>query len=81
MSKETGKRAATQAAQVLRSSTGTAKEKSAAGSALTQRRTQLEETSARAASRASDVLRNPASSAAAKSAAASALAQRSKRGG
>ncbi|MBX9591783.1 MAG: hypothetical protein K2X43_21025 [Hyphomonadaceae bacterium] len=54
--------------------------KSAAGSALTQRRS-TEVTSAKAASAAARTLANPRASAAAKSAAASALTQRAgKRG-
>jgi hypothetical protein len=78
MSRETGKRAASRASQVLRDPSSTAKEKSAAASALTQRKTQLEETSLQVAQEASAVLRDPSSSAAAKSAAASALSQRAK---
>jgi hypothetical protein len=79
MSKETGKRAASRASEILRDPLSTAKEKSAAASTLTQRKTQLEETSLRVARTASEVLRDPSSSTAAKSAAASALAQRSKK--
>jgi hypothetical protein len=78
MSRETGKGAASRASQVLRNPTSTAREKSAAASTLTQRKTQLEVTSAQVAQKASAVLRNPSSSAAAKSAAASALSQRAK---
>jgi hypothetical protein len=78
MSRETGKSAASRASHVLRGPTATAKEKSAAASTLTQRKTQLEMTSARVAQEASAVLRNPSANPAAKSAAASALSQRAK---
>ena len=78
MSKETSKRAASRASEVLRSPTSSEAERSAAASTLTQRWTHLEETSARVASEASAVLRDPSSTAAARTAAASALSQRAK---
>lgn len=76
---QSGKTAASQAAKVLRDPNASAAAKSAAGSALTQRATQLEQTSRAAASAASGVLRDPKSTAAEKSAAASALTQRANR--
>lgn len=76
---QSGKAAASRAAQVLRDPSASAAAKSAAGSTLTQRATQLEQTSKAAASAASQVLRDPKASAAAKSAAASALTQRANR--
>lgn len=78
MSRETGKKAATRASAVLRNPDASAAAKSAAGSALTQRKAVLEVTSANAASKASQVMRSPNASAAAKSAAASALSQRAR---
>ena len=78
MSRETSKGAAARASQVLRNPSSTTEQKSAAASALTQRKSQLEVTSAAAATKASDVLRDPFASKAAKSAAASALSQRGK---
>ena len=79
MSRETGKTAASRASQVLRNPNASAEQKSAAGSALTQRKNEREVTSVRAASRASKVLQDPNASRAAKSAAASTLSQRSRR--
>ena len=78
MSRETGKAAATRASQVLSNPASTPQQKSAAASALTQRKSQLEVTSTAVAHKASEVLRSPSSSKAAKSAAASALSQRSR---
>lgn len=78
-SEQTGKAAASRAANVLRDPNASAAARSAAGSTLTQRATELEQTSQAAASAASSVLRNPASTAAEKSAAASALTQRANR--
>lgn len=76
---QTGKAAASQAAKVLRDPNASAAAKSAAGSALTQRGTELEQTSRAAATRASQVLRDPNATAAQKSAAASTLTQRANR--
>ena len=78
MSRETGKRAASLASAILRNPSSSASARSAAASALTQRKSQVEVTSASAASKASAVLRSVSSSAAAKAAAASALSQRSR---
>lgn len=75
---QTGKAAASAAAKVLRNPNASVAAKSAAGSALTQRASQVEQTSKAAASKAAKVLANPNSSVAAKSAAASALTQRQK---
>jgi len=73
---QSGKAAASRAAKVLRDPHASAAAKSAAGSTVTQRATQLEQTSRAAATAASSVLLNPQSTAAEKSAAASALTQR-----
>jgi hypothetical protein len=78
MSRETGKKAASKASEVLRNPNASSSAKSAAGSALTQRKAIKEETSSTAATKASETLRNPNASSAAKSAAASALSQRAK---
>jgi len=78
MSRETGKRAATKASEVLRNPNASQAAKSAAGSALTQRKAQKEVTSSKAATKASEVLRNANATSAAKSAAASALSQRAR---
>lgn len=74
-----GKAAAIRASAVLRDPNAPVAAKSAAGSTLTQRVTQLEQTSRAAATAASRVLRDPASTAAQKSAAASALTLRANR--
>ncbi len=76
--RETSKKVASSAARVLSNPTSTAAEKSAAASALTQYKSQVEVTQAAAASRASEVLRDPSSTRAEKAAAASALSQRRK---
>lgn len=76
---QTSKAAASRSAKVLGDPKASAAAKSAAGSALTQRATQVEQTSRKAASAASNVLRDPKASAAEKSAAASALTQRANR--
>jgi hypothetical protein len=78
MSKETSQRVASKASRILTDPQSSASEKSAAASALTQWKSQVEETSARVASQASKVLRDPAASARAKAAAASALSQRAR---
>ena len=78
MSRETSKRVASAASKVLSNPASTAAEKSAAASALTQYRSQVEATQAAAASKASEVLRDPSSTRAEKAAAASALSQRRK---
>jgi len=67
MAKDTGKKAASHAAKTLKSSAGSAKSKTAAGSALTQKRD--------VSTQASPVLHNGRSSAATKAAAGSALSQ------
>lgn len=79
MARQTSKRVATEASKVLCDPSSSATERSAAGSALTQYRSQVEATSARAATRASAVLRDPNSTRAEKSAAASTLSQRADR--
>ncbi len=78
VSRETGKRAASLASDVLRASGASQQAKSAAASALSQRKSVIEVTSAAVASKASAVMRNSHASAAAKAAAASALSQRSR---
>lgn len=78
MSKSTGPKAARAAAKVLASDNTGRNSRIAAGSALTQSRTNSERTSARAATAASQVLRDGRTSAASKSAAGSALSQRKK---
>jgi len=75
----TGKRAASAAARTLRSPTASKVAKSAAGSALTQRKS-TEVTGKKAASAAAKTLRSPTASKAAKSAAGSALTQRPNKG-
>lgn len=74
----TGKRAASAAAQTLRNPNASKAAKSAAGSALTQRKS-TEVTSAKVASAAAKTLRNPNAGKAARSAAGSALTQRPNR--
>lgn len=76
--RETSSRVASSAARVLSDPNSTAAEKSAAASALTQYKSQVEVTRAEAASKASEVLRDPSATRAEKSAAASALSQRRK---
>lgn len=71
----TGKKAATAAAKTLRNPEANKDAKSAAGSALTQRKS-TEITGKKAASAAAKTLRNPKASKSAKSAAGSALTQR-----
>lgn len=78
MTKSTGPKAAAEAAKVLASKNTGNNSRTAAGSALTQSRTNSERTSARAATAASKVLRDGRTSAASKSAAGSALSQRKK---
>lgn len=74
----TGKRAATAASNVLRNPSATKSVKSAAGSALSQRKAPGKVTSSTSATAASKVLRNPGTSKAAKTASGSALTQRPK---
>lgn len=77
-SRETSKRVASNAGQVLANPKSTPAEKSAAASALTQYKSRVEVTRAAAASKASQVLKDPSATRAEKSAAASALSQRRK---
>jgi addiction module HigA family antidote len=77
-SKRTGSKAATAASRALRSGSTSKKSKSAAGSALAQRKS-AKVTSGKAASAASATLRSGSTGKASKSAAASALAQRQRR--
>jgi hypothetical protein len=77
-SRETSKRVASQAGKVLRDSSATDAEKSAAASALTQFKSQKESSGKAAASKASEVLRDPHATPDEKSAAASTLSQRRK---
>lgn len=79
MARETSKSVASRAAKILSSPASTPSQRSAAASALTQYRTELEATSAQAASRASEILRDPNSTAEEKSVAASTLSQRADR--
>jgi hypothetical protein len=79
MAKVTGKKAASNASSTLRSGTTAAKSKSAAGSALSQRKAPKKQTSAAAARKASATLRDGQSGAKSKSAAGSALSQATKR--
>lgn len=77
-SRETSKRAASNAGRVLSSPKATPAQKSAAASALTQHKSAVEASGQVAASRASSVLRDPHAGPAAKSAAGSTLSQRGK---
>lgn len=72
----TSKRAATAASKVLRSGDSSKTSKSAAGSALSQRKAPEKVTSGRAASAASTALRSAGSSKSSKTSAGSALTQR-----
>jgi hypothetical protein len=74
--KRTSARVASRASHVLADQNASDADRSAAASALVQRKLQLEETSRRVASEASAIVRDPNSTAAERSAAASALAQR-----
>ncbi len=78
--KVTGRKAASNASKILKSGSTSRKSKSAAGSALSQRKAPAKQTSAKAASAASKTLRDGRTSKASKSAAGSALAQKSGRG-
>lgn len=75
----TGKKAASAASKVLRKPNASKAAKSAAGSALSQRKAPARVTSKPAATAASKVLRKTASSKSAKTAAGSALTQRPNR--
>jgi hypothetical protein len=77
----TGWKAATKASKTLRSSGTGKKSKTAAGSALSQRKAPRKVTSKRAASTASKVLQDKRTSKASKSAAGSALSQKPKKRG
>lgn len=77
-SKVTSMRVARNASKTLRSKATGAKSKTAAGSALAQRKAPRKVTSKRAATAASSVLKDGRTSRASKSAAGSALAQRSR---
>lgn len=79
MAKVTGKKAAANASSTLRSGATSAKSKSAAGSALSQRKAPDKQTSPAAARKASATLRDGRSAAKSKSAAGSALSQVSRR--
>lgn len=72
----TGMRAATAASKVLRSPSASKSAKSAAGSALSQRKAPEKVTSSSTAAAASKVLRNSGASKAAKTASGSALTQK-----
>lgn len=78
--KVTGGRAASKASQTLRSRSTGSSSKSAAGSALSQRRAPKKQTSPKAASAASKTLRDGRTSKASKSAAGSALSQKPRKG-
>ncbi len=77
--KVTGKKAATAASKTLKSRTTGKKSKSAAGSALSQRKAPKKTTGKKAATAASKTLRDGRTSKASKSAAGSALAQKPKK--
>lgn len=77
--KVTGRRAARAASKTLRSKSTGNKSKTAAGSALSQRKAPKRQTSTKAASAASKTLSDGRSSKTSKSAAGSALAQTRKR--
>lgn len=79
MSKETGKKAASNASKTLRSKETSPKSKSAGGSALSQRKAPSKETSPKAAKKSSATLRDDRSAKASKSAAGSALSQTHKK--
>jgi hypothetical protein len=76
MPKQTGKKAASNASRTLRSGSTAKASKSAAGSALSQRKAPAKDTSAAAAKSASKALRSGSTGARTKSAAGSALSQR-----
>ena len=76
MPRETGKKAASKSSETLRSRSTAKASKSAAGSALSQRKAPKRATSAPAAKAASKTLRDGRTSAKSKSAAGSALSQR-----
>jgi len=75
----TSKRAATAASKVLRNKSTSKASKSAAGSALSQRKAPARVTSGKAASAASKTLRKGSTSKSSKTAAGSALTQRPNR--
>ena len=77
--KVTGKKAATKASKTLTNTDTGKSSKTAAGSALAQRKAPAKQTSTKAASAASKTLRDGRTSAASKTAAGSALAQKSKK--
>lgn len=76
MARETGKKAASNASKTMRSKATGSKSKSAAGSALSQRKAPSKDTSAPAAKKASATLRDGRTNTPSKSAAGSALSQR-----
>ena len=76
MAKETGKKAASQSSKVMRDPSTSSKSKSAAGSAMSQRKAPSKDTSSGAASKASSTLRDGRTSGRSKSAAGSSLAQK-----
>ena len=77
--KVTGKRAASRASKTLTNKSTGRQSKTAAGSALSQRKAPKKQTSSRAATAASKVLRDKRTSKITKSAAGSALAQKPKK--
>jgi hypothetical protein len=79
VTKQTGRKAASNASSTLRSGSTATKSKSAAGSALTQRKAPKRETTAKAAKKASATLRDGRTAAKSKSAAGSALSQRARK--
>ena len=74
--KVTGEKAASRASKTLKSKPTASKSKSAAGSALSQRKAPAKQTSSQAATAASKTLRDGRTSKTSKSAAGSALAQK-----
>jgi hypothetical protein len=76
VAKETGRKAASQSSKVMRDDSTSTKSKSAAGSAMSQRKAPSKDTSARAASKASSTLRDGRTGERSKSAAGSSLSQK-----
>jgi hypothetical protein len=77
VAKETGRKAASKSSSVMRDASTATKSKSAAGSAMSQRKAPSKKTSAGAARKASATLRDGRTSGKSKSAAGSALSQKS----
>lgn len=76
MAKETGRKAASRSSNVMRDPSTSTKSKSAAGSAMSQRKAPSKDTTAGAARKASSTLRDGRTSERSKSAAGSSLSQK-----